>query len=325
MTRVGGAGSNDSDGAAATVVMTLDVRDGCEREYRRWQERTNDAARDRPGFEAVELYPPASAESHSWIVVFRFSTLALLRGWLESPARRRLVEEGDRLLDHPATQEILAGRPPERDVVTAVVSHVVRRGHEREFETWQEKARRVQARSPGFLGYELFRPVPGVQEHWVALFRYDSMRHLEEWLDSAAREKLLADGRRHFAGFDVRTVGSSFSGWFRFGDGADGAPPPNWKQAMMVLLALYPTVMVLNVTVGRLLADLGLASYAVLFVGNVLSVSALTWLLMPLVNRLFAGWLRSGPRRSPRRDALGALVALGCYAAFIALFALTVG
>ncbi|OHV22749.1 hypothetical protein BBK14_25230 [Parafrankia soli] len=80
--------------------------------------------------------------------------------------------------------------------------------------------------------------VPGVQEHWVALFRYDSMRHLEEWLDSAAREKLLADGRRHFAGFDVRTVGLSFSGWFRFGDGADGAPSPNWKQAMMVLLAL---------------------------------------------------------------------------------------
>lgn len=328
------AGSSAATGAgtggeAATVVMTLDVRAGREREYQAWQERTTEAARCRPGFEAAELYPPTSAEDQSWNVVFRFSSLDLLRDWLDSPARRRLLAAGNGLLDRPATQEILTGAPPERDVVTAVVSHVVRPGHEDGFARWQEKVRRVQERSPGFLGYELFRPVPGVQERWVALFRYDSTRHLDDWLGSTTRRRLLADGRAHVADFDVRTVGSSFSGWFRFGaagaGGAGGAVPPNWKQAMMVLLALYPTVMVLNVTVGRVLGDLGVAGYLALFVGNVLSVSALTWLLMPVVNRLFARWLLPDPRRPARRDVLGAVVVAGCYAMFLVLFAVTVG
>ncbi|WP_232794103.1 MULTISPECIES: antibiotic biosynthesis monooxygenase [Pseudofrankia] len=316
----------DVDGGAATAVMIVDVREGRERDYLRWQERTDDAARRRPGFEAAELYPPTSANDRSWVAVFRFGTVTQLRDWLASPDRRRLLDEGRDLFSGPGRQEILAGEPPDRDIVSAVVAHDVRPGHERAFLAWQEKVRKVQTTTPGFLGYELFQPVRGVQERWVAVFRYDSMRHLEEWLDSSTRRRLIEDGRDHVSGFDVRKVGSSFSGWFRFGDASGRAEqPPNWKQAMMVLLALYPTVMVVTVTVGDALAGGGVPEFLVFFLGNVLSVAALTWILMPLVNRTFAFWLLPGVARSRRRQVVGAALVVACYALSLLVFGLTVG
>ncbi|WP_052711246.1 antibiotic biosynthesis monooxygenase [Pseudofrankia sp. DC12] len=314
----------ESDGAAATAVVTVDVREGCERDYLRWQRRTDDVARRRPGFEAAELYPPASVDDHSWVVLFRFGTVGDLRGWLDSPDRRRLLDEGRELFSGPGSQEILAGERPEKDTVTAVVAHDVRPGHEAAFLAWQEKAHKVQKTTAGFRGYELFQPVPGVQERWVAVFRYDSMRHLEEWLGSTARQRLIEDGRAHITGFDVRKVGSAFSGWFRFGEagGRDEGAPPSWKQAMMVLLALYPTVMVLSITVSDALTGAGLPEFLVFFVGNILSVATLTWILMPLANRVFGFWLMPGVPRTRCRQALGAALVVGCYGLSLLVFGL---
>jgi antibiotic biosynthesis monooxygenase (ABM) superfamily enzyme len=40
---------------------------------------------------------------------------------------------------------------------------------------------------------------------------------------------------------DALTVTTAFSGWFTSGD-APGQALPNWKQAMIVLLTLFPVV-----------------------------------------------------------------------------------
>jgi antibiotic biosynthesis monooxygenase (ABM) superfamily enzyme len=41
---------------------------------------------------------------------------------------------------------------------------------------------------------------------------------------------------------DALKVATAFSGWFTFGDAPDQVQP-NWKQAMVVLLSLFPVVM----------------------------------------------------------------------------------
>ncbi|NUW33238.1 antibiotic biosynthesis monooxygenase [Nonomuraea sp. SMC257] len=271
------------------------------------------------GFEGADVYPPIPGEQGSWVVVCRFSSAGRLTGWLDSEVRARLLEEVRPLLEEPSALEVLAGRGPAGDVVTAVISHQVRPGREREFARWQEAMRKAQERFPGFLGVETFEPVPGIQEHWVVLLRYDSREHLDGWMDSAERGELLREGRGCVLDFDVRTVRSSFDGWFRSADGP-GQAPPDWKQAMSVLLALYPTVMILNLTVGRVLGALGWPLYLALFVGNVASVATLTWVLMPLVNRALAWWLRPGA--SARAGAGGALVLVAGYAACVAVFGL---
>jgi antibiotic biosynthesis monooxygenase (ABM) superfamily enzyme len=106
----------------------------------------------------------------------------------------------------------------------------------------------------------LFEPVEGIQDKWVVAFRYDTRDNLDEWLACAEREKLLDEGRQYFSSYDVRKIGSAFSGWVRFGEGDEERIPSNWKQAMSVVLALYPTVMVLGLTVGKDILVFGLTT-----------------------------------------------------------------
>ncbi|MFB7596034.1 antibiotic biosynthesis monooxygenase [Streptomyces sp. NPDC056160] len=310
-------------GAGATVMTSQKVVPGREDDYERWQERVNGAVRDFDGFEGTELYPPG-AEDNQWVVLFRFSDVGRLSSWLGSATRRELLDEGRDLFEEEPVQEVLSGGQPAQEAVTAVISHKVRPGHEQDFVRWQDKVLRTQQRFRGFMGSELFAPVEGIQDRWVVVFRFDSREHLELWLESDVRGKLLEEGRDSFADFDVREIASAFSGWFRFGGGEEAGVPPNWKQAMSVLLALYPTVMVLNLTVTAALTHASVAGFLGLFVGNVLSVGILTWFLMPLVvNRGLAFWLAPDRPRSRRTDLAGAAVVLACYAALLAIFSVT--
>ena len=307
------------NGDVATVVISLKVSAGKEDEYRRWQTKVTDAARGFSGFEDTELHPPQHGEERTWVVIYRFSDLGRLTAWLDSDIRGRLLEEGGSLLDGPPRQEVLVGAAPARDIVTAVISHEVRPGRQQDFLRWQDRVRKAQEGFPGFMGFELFEPVPGVQEKWVAAIRFDTREHLDEWFESDTRAKLMAEGRDYFADYDVQKVTSAFSGWFRFDEETSGRIPPNWKQAMSVLLALYPTVMILNLTVGKVLQKVGVPPYLGLFIGNMLSVSILTWLAMPLVNRVLGAWLAPGEGPAPRFSGTAAVVL--CYLLFLAVFA----
>ncbi|MFF3689470.1 antibiotic biosynthesis monooxygenase [Streptomyces sp. NPDC002187] len=317
--------SRGSAGAGATVVTSQKVLQGCEEDYKRWQEVVNRAVRGFDGFEGTEQYPPAAGGDNEWVVVFRFSRVDQLSAWLRSGTRQELLHEGRGLFEEEPAQEVLSGGAPagEREVVTAVISHQVRAGREQDFVRWQDKALKVQGSYPGFMGSELFAPVEGIQDRWVVAFRFDTREHLDQWLKSDDREKLLREGREYFETYDVRRIGSSFSGWFRFGKGEQEGIPPNWKQAMAVLLALFPCVMVLNLTVGVALRGAGVPDYLGLFIGNLLSVGLLTWLLMPLVNGALAFWLLPGRARTLRVHMAGAALVVLCYALLLALFALT--
>ncbi len=90
----------------------------------------------------------------------------------------------------------------------------------------------------------------------------------------------------------------------------------------MVLLALYPTVMLLTLFLSPWLA--GLPTAGAMLIGNMVSVAILTWLLMPLVNRLFGFWLIPSPSRSGPVEALGTGVVILGYAVALIIFLLAV-
>ncbi|MCW2918757.1 MAG: putative rane protein [Actinomycetia bacterium] len=312
--------SPELSGNVATVVIHTKVRDGREDDYRRWQEKVNDIARGFDGFEDTEMHPPVPGEENVWVIVYRFSNIDQLTAWLNSRSRQELLDEGRSLFDGPAKQEVLAGEAPARDVVTAVIPHEVRPGREQDFVGWQNKVRKAQEKFPGFMGFELFRPVSNIQEKWVAVVRFDTREHLDEWLESDARRRLVKEGRDYFSSYDVRKVSSAFSGWFRFGNETEEGTPPNWKQAMTVVLALYPTVMILNLTVGKIFGAAKIPGYIALFISNLLSVSILTWLLMPLVNRALSFWLLPSRADSITAQVTGTVVVVLCFLLFIAIF-----
>jgi antibiotic biosynthesis monooxygenase (ABM) superfamily enzyme len=87
---------------------------------------------------------------------------------------------------------------------------------------------------------------------------------------------------------------------------------------MVVLLTLLPVVRLEPLYLSPLLQPLNLS--VATFIGNLLSVVALTWLLVPRANRAFDWWLRPTPKDSPWVEAAGVLLIVSLYALSVAGF-----
>ncbi|WP_211190677.1 antibiotic biosynthesis monooxygenase [Actinomycetospora sp. TBRC 11914] len=294
-------------GGAATVVVGQRIRPGHHEQYRRWQDGLTAAAAAFPGYLGTDE-TPADRDGDA-TVVYRFDAVEHLRGWLDSPVRRRLVEQGASLFDEPPTQQVLVADGEAARPATVVVSHTVAPREEAAFLAWQDRMTVAESRSPGFLGSELFRPVPGVQDDWTAVYRFASAADLEAWLASDERRALLDEGSR-FRDFRLRTVAGAFGSWIP-GSGRGGASdgPPSWKTALSVLVGLYPTVVLLTLALSAVWPSGPL--WAALLVGNVASVALLTWVVMPVVTRALAPWLTPRPDApQPRTDVIGTVASL---------------
>ena len=276
--------------APATVIVSQRVKSGRDDDYRRWQD---------------DVKP--TADHGEWTVLYRFDSKPNLEAWLASSDRDQLLDRGADLFDAPPSQRVLLGAA-DQDFVAVVVSHPVAPGREDEFLAWQKRLDEIERAFPGFGGSELFRPVPGVQEEWTSVFRFDTEEHLNNWLESPERKKLLDEGAE-FQNFELHRIASPFGSWFSFGDAGAGAPP-QWKTAFAVLVGLYPLVVVLTLIIAKIWPDGAL--WQTLLLGNALSVPILTWVVMPIVTRGLRFWLVPHPREAgPRLDAIGTAISVG--------------
>jgi antibiotic biosynthesis monooxygenase (ABM) superfamily enzyme len=88
---------------------------------------------------------------------------------------------------------------------TVIIGQKVRPGAEREFEAWQQDMNSRAAAYPGFLGAEI-NPPTAVQPDWVVVYRFDSVAHVQAWINSATRQECLADGGQYFEGPGTQQV-----------------------------------------------------------------------------------------------------------------------
>jgi uncharacterized protein len=175
------------------------------------------------------------------------------------------------------------------------------------FMTWQRGITAAAAQFPGYQTTEIYPPPPGQQE-WVVVVHFDDARALQGWLDSPARAEWLKRLRRDMGEFHLKTLPAGFGAWFTGqADGSDGMLPPSWKVALSVLLALYPTVVLLAIALGPILNPLGLALSVL--ASNVLSVSLLQWAVTPVLRPMLAPWLRANGE-GRRAYSMGGLVVI---------------
>lgn len=76
--------------------------------------------------------------------------------------------------------------------VTGIVWRRVDPAREREAERLMKKLIELSRTTRGFLGSEVFPPIPGVQDAYVVLYRFDRGEHLRRWLQSVPRAETLA-------------------------------------------------------------------------------------------------------------------------------------
>jgi antibiotic biosynthesis monooxygenase (ABM) superfamily enzyme len=195
-------------------------------------------------------------------------------------------------------------------------------GQEQQFRAWQRTVTAAEATFPGFQGSKLEPPIPGVQDDWTCIVRFDSDEHLQAWLKSPQRQRLLDEGKAFSPDFHIRTVRGGFEGWFTFGGAAAAAPA--WKQNMIVLLVLYPVVFLFGRWVQTPLLEQawGLPFWLALFIGNAVSVALLGYLLVPQASRALMWWLTPATDAPKWITAAGTALVIALYGVSLLVFSL---
>ncbi|MFG1465167.1 antibiotic biosynthesis monooxygenase [Xanthobacter sp. DSM 24535] len=306
--------------SAVTIVTQTRVLPGFEEAFSVWQEQTSASIAALPGFLGQTLMRPSPPAQVDWVILQRFESTAAAIAWLNSPARLARVA---------GAQSMLVGRDDVHIVpdggsgvlpaaVSAVISTRVKPGQELAYRAWEQRIASAQSKAPGFQGYRFEPPIPGVQDDWLSILRFDSEENLQGWLNSPERKALLAEAEPFTEEFHARIARSGFDQWFA--GGAKGPAAAVWKQNMLVLMLLYPVVFLFGITVQNPLLTgwAGLAFPVALFIGNVVSVLLLNY-LVPWTSARFSWWL-SPPAPSRANDLRGAAIILATYAVLIVTF-----
>ncbi|MCW7987126.1 antibiotic biosynthesis monooxygenase [Streptomyces platensis subsp. clarensis] len=88
---------------------------------------------------------------------------------------------------------------PQGTEATVIIGQKIRHGLEPEFHAWQEELNAAAAGYAGFLGAEISPPTP-LQPDWVVVYRFDSIAHLQAWINSATRQRFLDSGSKYLDG-----------------------------------------------------------------------------------------------------------------------------
>jgi hypothetical protein len=179
---------------------------------------------------------------------------------------------------HPVEQGV-------RPEVHEAILRVVRPGHEREFERLVQQFFEDAARQPGVCGAYLLRPFMGTTAREYGILRsfasaedrdrFYASDLYHRWNEAVAP---LVEGpaqRRELHGMEA---------FFQ----NEGKPPPRWKMAVLTWVGVNPAVYVFANGVPALV---DLPMLLNLLVVNAFVVASLAWVLMPLLAKLFRGWL----------------------------------
>ncbi len=171
----------------------------------------------------------------------------------------------------------------------------------------------------GFEGATLLEPADDTTQ-WISVIRFRTEGQLQAWLHSSERSGTLPELRSHLTE-DFRAIARTpFGSILRMQDGVTRVTP-KWKTNMLVLLVLYPTVLLLARFVDPLIRRLGTEVWLTMWLSQLISVSLLTWVLMPWGTLCFRRWLDPVDGARARPSVIGAAVVVAGYAACLAIFA----
>lgn len=307
---------------AVTIVTQTRVRPENAEAFARWQDETSKVVARFPGFIKQTVMPPSPPAQVDWVILQRFASAEAAVVWLNSEERRNRVAGIAPMLigvdDINIVHDGAGGVMP--SPVSAVISTRIKPGQESAYRAWEQRIAAAQSKALGFQGYRFEPPVPGAQDHWLAILRFDTEANLQAWLDSPERHKLLREATPFTEEFHARIVRTGFDQWFPVP--APGAPAPAaWKQNMLVLLMLYPVVFLFSTLVQTplLTRRAGLSFAVALFIGNVASVLLLDY-LVPWTSNRFSWWLQPVGTNVRRIDIAGTALVLALYGLMVLVF-----
>jgi len=315
------AGGSPAPAGSVTIVTQTCVRPEDSDAFGQWQEKTSSIVAAFPGFIAETVMKPSPPSQVDWVILQRFACTEAATAWLHSEKRlERIASAGPMTLGRDDIHIVSdGGTGVLPSPVSAVISTRIKPGQEVAYRGWEQRIAAAQSKAPGFQGYRFEPPVPGVQDDWLAIVRFDTEPNLQAWLDSAARRTLLDDATAFTEEFHTRIARTGFDQWFPAAVGASS--PAAWKQNMLVLLMLYPVVFLFGAMVQTpfLTGSAGLPFPIALFIGNVVSVVLLNY-LVPWTSIRFSWWLAPIGRNPWSTEIAGTALVVALYGLMLFVF-----
>lgn len=175
---------------------------------------------------------------------------------------------------------------------TAVITHRVREGKRDEYEAWIDEIAPQSQAAPGHLDWHIVRPIAGLTETYTIILRYDTVAHLEQWMSSPTRTRLIEKVKPLLVTGDDFFISSGLDFWFA-PKGAKAQVPVRWKQFLATWSAIFPLVLAIPPLLVPALGRLGLPDNHVLetlFVTATM-VFLMVYIVMPNYTGLIKRWL----------------------------------
>lgn len=291
----------------AFIHLKIRLKANVDAEFADWQAQLNAAIVGFPGFVSLEFLCPLPSV-RKWEVVQRFGSIQEAAHWQESQIYRDLMN-GLQLLTIEK-KETVTDASSFSNGVTEVI--VVETSPEQEpaFRNWMAKIHLLEAKFPGFRGVYVQSPNHSNGKFWITLLQFDTVEHLDLWLCSAERQNVLEESKTVVNYMETHRIISPYAGWFA-SIARVGSLPALWKQTMIILLVLFPIVMVELKYLNPNLQGLNISLST--FIGNALSVSLISFPMMPIAIYFLGWWLTPGQKPRKRVNLAGALVVIALY------------
>lgn len=179
--------------------------------------------------------------------------------------------------------------PHGQEPVVTVIARRVRPGSEAGFEAWLERIIACARRFEGHEGVTVLRPRGPGQPDYLLVVRFASDAALRRWLESEERARYLDEVEPLVTGpMDVRTA-TGLETWFELPELPGHRPPPRHRMALLTWAAIYPTILALSLVLFPILEPLPSPARFLVITGVL--VVLMTWVVMPLMTRVFWRWL----------------------------------
>ncbi|WP_309387397.1 antibiotic biosynthesis monooxygenase [Cerasicoccus frondis] len=172
--------------------------------------------------------------------------------------------------------------------VTIFVSRTAKPGKEAELEEWLREVREAAAAFPGYVTSRWLENEDGHKPgEFEVVFTFDSAENFTHWCESPEKKALYERVSELVTEQKIRKV-SGLEPWLNLPTPLL-EPPPKWKMFVLAFLGVYPTLNVVFFFMMPWVRDLPMWLRLLCTVPVISGL--MTFLVMPLLARLFHRWL----------------------------------
>jgi uncharacterized protein len=177
--------------------------------------------------------------------------------------------------------------------VTAVITHIVRKGREQGYEEWLHGIAAAAQKFHGYQGVSTICPQNHDRLEYVVILKFDRYDNLKTWLESDVRREWIQRLQPLIEKPESIQTLTGLETWFTLPNKSLKVPPPKYKMAIVTWLGVFVTLAIISRLLTPILSSLPILLNQLFTTGLV--VALLTYLIMPRLTQLFKHWLYPKP------------------------------